>query len=189
MGRFLQERCLSRMNHKELTRKSKFLSLVLRHRPDKIGIRIDENGWVGVRDLLNKAGLDLPTLNTLVKENNKKRFEFNADKTRIRARQGHSVSVDLGYEPVAPPDYLYHGTVQKYISNIRDKGLLKMNRHHVHLSFDVKTANIVGVRRGKPIILKIKAKQLQATGVKFYRTENDVWLAEHIPSEFIEFPE
>ena len=176
------------MDHKELTRKSKFLSLVLRHKPDKIGIKLDENGWVSVRDLLNKAGLDLAALNTIVEENNKKRFEFNANKTMIRARQGHSVDVDLGYEPVNPPEFLYHGTVEKKLSDIRNKGLLKMSRHHVHMSPDVKTASTVGSRRGRPIILKIKAKQLQTTGVKFYRTENDVWLVEHVPSEFIEFP-
>jgi len=177
------------MVHKTLTRKSKFLSLVLRHKPEKIGLTLDENGWASVCELLNKAGLDQATLHTIVEQNNKKRFEFSANRTKIRARQGHSINVDLGYMSVDPPEYLYHGTVEKFLPNIKLKGLLKMNRHHVHMSPDVKTANIVGVRRGKSIILKIKAKQLQATGVQFYHTENDVWLAEHVPSEFIEFPE
>lgn len=176
------------MDHKELTRKSKFLSLVLRHKPGKIGIVLDENGWVSVRDLLSKSGLDRTALDTIVEQNNKKRFEFNDNKTMIRARQGHSVDVDLAYEPADPPEYLYHGTVAKFLSNIRDKGLLKMNRHHVHMSPDIETASIVGVRRGKPVILKIKAKKLQEAGTAFYCTDNDVWLAEHIPSEFIEFP-
>lgn len=176
------------MDHKTLTRKSKFLSLVLRHHPGKIGLVLDDSGWADVRDLLKKAGLSWAELNTIVDQNNKKRFEFNAERSKIRARQGHSIDVDLGYEPVDPPEFLYHGTVEKFLPNIKLKGLLKMERHHVHMSPDVKTANIVGVRRGHPIILRIKAKQLSETGVKFYRTENDVWLVEHVPSEFIEFP-
>jgi len=134
------------MDHRELTRKSKFLSLVLRHRPEKIGITLDENGWADVQDLLNKAGLDLVILNTIVEQNNKARFEFNSDRTKIRARQGHSVSVNLDYEPTDPPEFLYHGTIERFLSHIKFQGLLKMNRHHVHLSPDVKTANIVGVR-------------------------------------------
>jgi putative RNA 2'-phosphotransferase len=173
------------MNHKELTRKSKFLSLVLRHKPGTIGITLDEHGWVGVQDLLSKSDLTLTTLNIIVEQNNKKRFEFNEDNTKIRARQGHSVDVDLNYEPADPPEYLYHGTVEKFLPDIRSKGLLKMKRHHVHMSPDVETASNVGSRRGKPIILKIAAKRLQETGMKFYVTENNVWLAEHIPSEFI----
>jgi putative RNA 2'-phosphotransferase len=173
------------MNHKELTRKSKFLSLVLRHKPGTIGITLDEHGWVGVQDLLSKSDLTLTTLNIIVEQNNKKRFEFNEDNTKIRARQGHSVDVDLNYEPADPPEYLYHGTVEKFLPDIRSKGLLKMKRHHVHMSPDVETASNVGSRRGKPIILKIAAKRLQETGMKFYVIENNVWLAEHIPSEFI----
>jgi putative RNA 2'-phosphotransferase len=174
------------MNHKELTRRSKFLSLVLRHRPETIGVELDEQGWVSVQDLLAKSDLDSGTLDTIVEQNNKKRFEFNDDKTKIRARQGHSVDVDLNYEPADPPEFLYHGTVDKFMQNIRRDGLRKMKRHHVHMSPDIKTASVVGQRRGKPIILKIAAQRMLETGVKFFVTENDVWLTDHVPPEFLE---
>ncbi|WP_025740543.1 RNA 2'-phosphotransferase [Aquimarina pacifica] len=171
---------------------SKFLSLILRHTPDKIGIQLDENGWVDVSELLHKIKKYQPTLNLkLLKEivatNDKKRFAFNEDMTKIRASQGHSVSVELAYEAKQPPAFLYHGTVAKFMSAIKENGLLKMNRHHVHLSEDRITATRVGERRGKPIILTVRSGEMHAQGAAFFQSENGVWLTDHVLPEYIEF--
>jgi len=177
---------------------SKFLSLLLRHRPEVLNLTLDDNGWVPVDDLM--AGLrtqdrwsdvTLAEIEHVVATNNKKRFEFSEDGTRIRARQGHSVKadIDLGLQPVAPPTVLYHGTVAKYLGNIRHQGLRKMKRHHVHLSADRATATNVGGRRGKPVILLIHAHEMTRDGHEFYLSNNGVWLTEHVPSNYITFPE
>ncbi|MDY8137757.1 RNA 2'-phosphotransferase [Aquimarina sp. 2201CG5-10] len=176
-------------NHKHI---SKFLSLILRHNPDKIGLQLDENGWADVTELLHKTKRLQPQLNfELLKEivvtNDKKRYAFNEDYTRIRANQGHSIKVNLNYQPQEPPVFLYHGTVAKFMDAIREKGLLKMSRHHVHLSEELETATKVGSRRGKPIILTIKSGEMQANGFKFYQSDNGVWLTETVPPEYIEF--
>jgi len=178
-------------NHKQI---SKLMSLVLRHQPEAIGIKLDEHGWAKVSDLLhgiNSKGLklDMPLLEEIVKTNPKKRFSFNEAKTLVRANQGHSISVDVQLNEKEPPYTLYHGTVAKYMSSIREKGLLKMNRNHVHLSQDIETASIVGQRRGKPIILKINAHKMSLAGFKFFLSENNVWLTETVPTEFINFDE
>lgn len=169
---------------------SKFLSLVLRHKPQAAGLTLDRNGWVAVEDLLagcKRAGRNIDTtmLACVVAENNKQRFEFNADGTRIRARQGHSVEVDLGYMPQEPPEFLYHGTPVGKVQSIQTMGILKMRRHAVHMSPDRKTAEIVGARRGAYAVLTIRAKDLHATGQRFYITPNRVWFTEHVPPEFI----
>jgi putative RNA 2'-phosphotransferase len=171
---------------------SKLLSLVLRHQPDYIGITLDENGWVLVTELLekiNKKGtkLDRGTLQIVVDTNDKKRFAFNEDGTKIRANQGHSITVDLALQEQIPPAILYHGTVAKYIDTIKNEGLQKMSRQHVHLSKDVETATIVASRRGKPIILNIDTNAMIEEGYQFYLSENNVWLTDHVPSRFIEF--
>lgn len=172
---------------------SKFLSLVLRHKPAEIGITLDEAGWVDVDDLLDglkKHGqaITFPKLEEVVDTNDKQRFEFNEDATRIRARQGHTVAVTLGYEPQPPPAFLYHSTVAASIPLIQKNGLQKMRRHAVHLSPDRETATRVGQRRGMPLLLKIRAQAMHEAGHLFYCTANNVWLTELVPAEFIEFP-
>jgi putative RNA 2'-phosphotransferase len=174
----------------DLKKLSKFLSLVLRHKPDEIGIELDEAGWVDVDVLIsgcNSHGFPLTReqLNEVVETSDKKRFAFSNDGSRIRANQGHSVEVDLGYSPTTPPDFLYHGTVDNFLPSILERGLLKGERHHVHLSPDIDTANKVGQRRGKPVILKIEAGRMAANGFTFFQSENGVWLIDHVPSEYI----
>lgn len=162
---------------------SKFLSYVLRHRPDSIGITLDENGWVDVEVLLAAAQrhgkrLSRQLLERVVAENDKKRFAFSEDGRRIRASQGHSVSVDLALEPIEPPEFLYHGTVEPFLESIREKGLVRGSRHHVHLSPDEATARKVGSRRGKPVILVVQAGRMHEAGHQFFRSANGVWLTE-----------
>ena len=181
---------------KQLKGYSKFLSLVLRHDPGKIGIELDKNGWADVKTLLRQCqevkrarGLDREIMDEVVRDNNKKRFEYSEDGTKIRARQGHSVQVDLGNEPTEPPETLYHGTPTKFVTPIKSAGLLKMARHAVHLSKDYATAVNVGQRRGKPVIIKVKAKKMHDNGFKFYLTANDVWYTDHVPTDFLVWPE
>ncbi len=171
---------------------SKFMSYVLRHHPEVIGLKVDAFGWANVQELLEKATADsrkftLEEMEYVVANNAKQRFGFSEDKTKIRANQGHSFPVNLELELVMPPDLLYHGTVSKFLEAIKDKGLKKMDRQHVHLSPDVETAKAVGSRRGKPIILKIRAKAMHEAGHAFYLSANGVWLTENVPAEFIEF--
>ncbi len=172
---------------------SKFLSLVLRHEPGRIGITLDENGWTDCRELIEAAGrhgmsFNYETLVEVVHTNDKQRFSFSEDGKRIRANQGHSVTVDLSLEPQVPPEFLYHGTVAKFLDSIRGGGLHKGERHHVHLSPDLVTATKVGARRGKPVILSIRAAEISAAGQPFYVTANGVWLTDAVPPEFIDFP-
>ncbi|WP_459212286.1 RNA 2'-phosphotransferase [Aquimarina rhabdastrellae] len=169
---------------------SKFLSLILRHKPQTIGIQLDKEGWTSIDILLQKANKRFPGLNReilyqVVAQNDKKRFSLNEDKTLIRASQGHSVKVDLGYQEQKPPAILYHGTIAKFLPVIQEQGLLKMQRHHVHLSEDIETATKVGSRRGKPVILTIDAKKMHESDIKFYRSQNGVWLTDHVPSLYI----
>lgn len=171
-------------------RVSKFLSLVLRHRPEKIGLTLDPAGWVEVTELLQACQqhgfpLSQAELESVVVTNDKQRFSFNKDKTRIRASQGHSVEVELGYQPARPPELLYHGTVERFLPSILEKGLLKGQRHHVHLSGDVATAIKVGTRRGEPMILTIHSGQMYRDGCVFYQSANGVWLTEHVPPAYI----
>ena len=172
-----------------ITRTSKYLSLVLRHKPQAANVIMDEAGWVKVADLLqgSRHPLNMELLEKVVAENNKKRFEFNEDMTKIRARQGHSIPVSLGYEPLEPPEKLFHGTATKNLDAIRGKGLLKMRRHAVHLSADVETALNVGGRHGKPVVLIVKAREMWKAGVRFYLTDNGVWFTETVPPEHIDF--
>jgi putative RNA 2'-phosphotransferase len=180
------------MNEKEIKSTSKFLSLVLRHSPETIHLKLDENGWADVEELITKCNrhnkqLNLDVLNVVVETNDKKRFAFNEDKTKIRASQGHSIIVELNLNEALPLDYLYHGTVQASIDGIKEKGLQKMSRQHVHLSKDKETAVKVGSRRGKPIVLRIDSKTMHADGFKFYLSENEVWLTDEVPLKYIEF--
>jgi putative RNA 2'-phosphotransferase len=172
---------------------SKFLSLILRHKPETIGIQLDENGWANVDELISKINangkeLDFESLENIVLTNDKQRFSFNDDLTMIRANQGHSIEVDLALEPALPPEKLYHGTVAKFLEAIKENGLQKMSRQHVHLSHDISTAQKVGSRRGKPVILTILANEMKEEGFTFFLSENGVWLCDHVPSKFILFP-
>ncbi|GAA4278663.1 RNA 2'-phosphotransferase [Aquimarina mytili] len=176
-------------NHKHI---SKFLSLVLRHDPGKIGLQLDENGWADVEELVSKCqkyqpNLDIELLKEIVETNDKKRFAFNQDYTRIRASQGHSLKIDLKYTPKQPPEFLYHGTVEKFMDAIKEMGLLKMSRHHVHLSEERETATKVGSRRGKPIILIIRSGAMHANGIEFFQSDNGVWLTDNVSPEYIDF--
>jgi len=166
---------------------SRFLSLVLRHEPEKIGISLNNQGWVAVDTLL--AALPFPlersALQRLVQESDKQRFAISADGQRIRANQGHSIPVELGLAPTDPPDVLYHGTVERFLSSILAQGLVKGERHHVHLSADMETAQKVGDRRGRAIILVVAARQMAADGHRFFRSENSVWLTDHVPVAYL----
>jgi putative RNA 2'-phosphotransferase len=178
---------MSSTNQKQI---SKSLSYVLRHRPDSIGINLDGNGWIAVDTLLSAFqahGQDIPrdVLERVVAESDKQRFEFNDDKSRIRARQGHSVEVDLGYESAIPPPTLYHGTAVKNLESIFKRGLLKGNRHHVHMSTNQETMSRVGMRHGKPVLLSIKAEKMYIDGHQFFLTGNNVWLTDHVPPQYI----
>jgi putative RNA 2'-phosphotransferase len=182
------------LDQKSKRRISKFLSLVLRHRPEKIGITLDDNGWVAVPLLVeqcNKHGfmLSLDELDEIVETNDKKRFAYSQDGTLIRASQGHSVSVNLDLDKRQPPDILYHGTVEDVLPDIRRSGLLKMSRQHVHLSPDLATAKLVGNRRrSKTVILRVEAYRMWKDSHTFYLSANGVWLTDHIPATYILFP-
>jgi len=171
---------------------SKFLSLILRHQPEKIGLDLDENGWASVKDILEKSKLrfTFEELVEVVLTNDKQRFALNDNKTKVRANQGHSLkAINLDLKPQTPPPFLYHGTVAKFISDIKLQGLKKMSRQHVHLSSDRDTATKVGSRRGKPIILSVRASDLQNEGHQFFLSENGVWLTDNVPPQFIDFKE
>ena len=181
------------MNPTKTKRTSKFLSLVLRHNPATIGIELDPSGWVEVDVLLaalsrNRRGLTRDQLEHVVASNDKQRFSFSDDGKRIRAKQGHSVTVDLGYQASQPPETLCHGTPSRFVSAIKESGLKKMKRHHVHMHADQKLATDVGARQGKPVLLVVRSKAMHEAGFEFFVTENDVWLTDHVPPEFIEFP-
>lgn len=178
---------------KQLVRLSKFLSLVLRHNPGKIGIQLDAQGWVEVETLLHAAKrhgtkIDRDLLRIIVEHNDKQRFSFSEDGLKIRANQGHSIDIDLGLSPLEPPNILYHGTAERFIESIRKQGLQKRQRHHVHLSPDEQTAYKVGVRHGKPVILQVYSGVMHQDGHVFYRSDNGVWLTESVPVEYLVFP-
>lgn len=178
------------MTEKETQSFSKLLSLILRHKPETVGITLDANGWIAVEQLLEaleKAGksIDMAALNYIVATNNKKRFAFNETGTHIRASQGHSVSIELGYEPQEPPEILYHGTAEKNTASILSRGLIKGKRNHVHLSSNTATAIQVGQRHGKPVIFTIRAKEMHIVGFQFYISENNVWLTDYVPAEYL----
>lgn len=182
-----------RQNGDSYVKISRFLSFVLRHRPDRIGITLDKQGWVSVDELLGACArhgrrISREELKSAVTANDKKRFSFSADGLRIRASQGHTVEVDLGYDLLDPPELLYHGTVERYLKSIRQNGLQKGRRHHVHLSADRETASGIGSRYGIPVVLAVRAGEMEWAGMKFYRSANGVWLTDSVPSAFIDFP-
>lgn len=170
---------------KDRVKTSKYISKLLRHEPELIGLEVDEQGWAPVDQLLAGVGISFDELDQLVTADEKQRYSFNEDKTRIRANQGHSIKVDLGLEPVQPPDFLYHGTVGKNLDSIRKLGLQKQGRQQVHLSGDVATAVKVGGRRGKPVILLVYSGQMYADGYHFYQSVNGVWLTDEVPPQYL----
>ena len=178
------------MNQQELNKVSKSLSYILRHRPDSVGLELHEGGWLDINALLeamDRSGLQVSrdVLERVVAKNDKQRFEFSDDRVHIRARQGHSAEVELGYMPSVPPDVLYHGTATKYLDSIIEQGLLKCKRHHVHMSTNKETMLQVGMRHGKPVLLLIDAKRMTADGHLFFVTGNHVWLTDLVPAEYL----
>lgn len=169
----------------------KFISLILRHKPETIGIKLDAGGWANVEDLLrgiNRSGkkISFADLEIIVYKNDKQRFSFNDDKTKIRANQGHSINVDVELEEKIPPVKLFHGTLEKNSASIEREGILKMSRLYVHLSADIETAEKVARRRkGTPLIYEVDASKMSADGIIFYQSVNGVWLTNHVPAKYL----
>ena len=174
---------------KDLTHIGKYISLLLRHQPEKENLNMDDYGYVSVNELINKLKISKEDLDWIVENNNKSRYSYNEDQSKIRANQGHSISVILNLEPINPPFKLYHGTSIENKESILKNGLLKMNRQHVHLSEDIETAKKVGLRHArsidKLIIFEISAKLMSFDGYKIYRSINNVYLAETVPAKYL----
>lgn len=169
----------------------KFISLILRHHPETIHLKLDEQGWADLEQLINGINqyglsIDRTILDRIVTQNDKQRYSYNEDKTKIRANQGHSISVNLELTSVVPPDILYHGTASRFTGSIFQEGITKQSRQYVHLSSDYKTALSVGSRHGTPVVLKIYASRMYQDGYSFYLSENHVWLTPYIPVKYIE---
>ncbi|RBY88786.1 RNA 2'-phosphotransferase [Blastococcus sp. TF02A-26] len=173
------------MAERDVVRLSKRLSYVLRHRPDSVGLALDDAGWVDVDPLLAALGMTRAELDDVVTRNDKRRFAFDGTGTRIRASQGHSVPVELGLPAVDPPPVLFHGTPVRNLAAIRAEGLRPGNRHAVHLSPDEATARAVGARRGRPVVLAVDAAGMAAAGAVFTRSANGVWLVDAVPPRFL----
>lgn len=172
-----------------LTKISKHLALILRHKPEVVGITLDKNGWANVKDLIDginkQYDFDMETLEEIVATDDKQRYSFNEDMTKIRANQGHSVDVDVELEEVVPPEYLWHGTATKYVESIRKEGLIPKSRLYVHLSESYMTAMDTGARHGKPMVFCVKAEDMYNDGYKFYKSKNGVWLTKFVPKEYL----
>ena len=178
---------------KQLESSSKFLSLVLRHQPEAIGLVLDPQGWAELDQLIELAAakgamLTRELVREIVATSDKQRFALSEDGSRIRANQGHSVAVSLDLTVLAPPAELFHGTATRFVAAIREQGLLPRSRHHVHLSATAAVATEVGARHGKPVVLIVRALELNRDGHEFYRSQNGVWLTASVPPGFIEFP-
>lgn len=176
-------------NHADLNNLSRFISLILRHKPEAIGIALDEHGWANVNELIEgirkTRTFHLEMLEEIVRTDSKQRYSFNEDKTLIRANQGHSVPVDVELPAAAPPQYLYHGTGMKYVESIDQTGLIPKSRLYVHLSADEETAVKVGSRHGKPVVYQVDSGRMQEDGYVFYRSVNGVWLIKAVPAEYL----
>lgn len=174
------------MNLKET---SKFISLILRHKPEVIGITLDEHGWANVDELI--AGIakthefNADILEEIVRIDEKQRYSFNEDKTLIRANQGHSIPVDVELDEAEPPVTLWHGTGEKYVAAIDAQGLIPKSRLYVHLSKDRDTAVKVGKRHGRPVLYIVKAGEMYQDGYKFYLSKNGVWLTKKVPVKYL----
>lgn len=173
---------------------SVFISLVLRHKPDAAGIQLDEHGWANVEELIsgiNSTGrkIDIEKLDEIVSTDEKRRYSFNEDKSLIRANQGHSIPVDVELREQEPPEFLYHGTAERFLENIQAEGLKPMSRLYVHLSKDKETALRVGKRHGKSIVLKVHSGELFRNGIRFHLSENGVWLTKFVPARYLDMEE
>lgn len=172
-------------NNNDLTRISRFISLILRHKPETIGIELDGHGWADANELIKGVNTDFSTLERIVREDEKDRYSFNEDKTKIRANQGHSVNVNVELEEKIPPDVLYHGTGQKYVDSINKTGLIPKTRLYVHMTEDLEVAKLTGQRHGKLALYEIDAKQMTKDGIKFYESKNNVWLAKNVAAKYL----
>lgn len=178
------------MTSKEDMRISKFISLILRHKPEEIGLELDEYGYINTSDLiygLNRKGYEviISDIERIVVEDNKQRYSFNHDKSKIKANQGHSISVNLELEAKEPPKILYHGTSTRFSESICNEGIKKQSRQYVHLSADIETAIKVGKRHGEIVIFKIDSDQMYNDGYKFFLSENKVWLTDYVPIKYL----
>lgn len=173
-----------------LIRTSRYISMILRHKPEKIGITLDEHGWAKVDELIEGVNqthpLNFSILEEIVKTDNKQRYSFNKDKTLIRANQGHSIPVDVELETKTPPQYLYHGTGEKYVTSIEQRGLIPKSRLYVHFSSEFETAVDVGSRHGNPVVYRVNSRKMADDGFKFYLSVNNVWLTTVVPLEYLE---
>lgn len=179
---------------KDLVKISKFISFVLRHQPEKVGLTLAEGGWVTVDDLLKAAersgvAFNRSVLEEVVATNDKQRFSFSPDGALIRANHGHSVDVPLNLVPSPPPETLFHGTVADSLAGIKKEGLQAKSRQYVHLSVERATAEMVGQRRGKPVILTVLTGAMAEAGYLFYHSASDIWLTAHVPVKYLVFPE
>lgn len=174
----------------DLDKLSRYMSLILRHKPDVIGITLDKHGWADVNELIagisKKNTFNMEILEEIVRTDSKQRYSFNGDKTKIRANQGHSISVNVELEKKEPPKFLYHGTGEKYVESIDKTGLLPKSRLYVHLSRDIDTAQNVGKRHGNPVIYKVYSKKMYDNGYDFFLSVNGVWLTKRVPVEYLE---
>lgn len=177
---------------KQLKQISKYLSLILRHKPESIGLSLDKNGWANIDELISKSSqysdcisLDFELIQKVVNTSDKQRFIISDEKKRIRANQGHSIKVDLQLKPAIPPALLYHGTATRFLDSILKEGLTPQKRHHVHLSTKLDTARSVAQRYGTPIILQINSQLMSENGFEFYLSENGIWLTDSVPPEFL----
>ncbi len=170
--------------------KGRFLSFVLRHRPSALGITLDPNGWADAEELIRRMNEKYPftasDLERVVKNDDKQRYSFSEDGKRIRANQGHSINVDVKLEERMPPDVLYHGTAERFIESIMEKGLLPDTRLYVHLSSTIEKAICVGKRHGKPVVFRVDAGRMAEDGHIFYLSRNGVWLIKHVPAGYLE---
>ena len=176
----------------DYTHVSKCMSLLLRHQPQKAHLDMDENGWVDMNQLVRnmnrycRTNVSREDILQIVKTDAKTRYALSVDASKIRANQGHSIHVNMEFKPVEPPEVLFHGTGRKAVQSILQSGISKMSRQYVHLSADVNTAITVGKRHGSPCIFQIQAKEMYNNGYSFYRSENNVWLTDHVPCQFIQ---
>ncbi|TQV72242.1 RNA 2'-phosphotransferase [Aliikangiella marina] len=178
------------MSNINLKQYSKFLSYVLRHKPEEIDLKLDDNGWADIESLIEKARnqgkhYSFELIHKIVEDNDKQRFAISEDGRKIRANQGHSIKVELDLRAIEPPTILLHGTAQKNLSAIREEGLSKKDRHHVHLTENKQTALAVGQRYGKVVLLQIDSGSMHKEGFSFYRSDNNVWLVDSVPAEYI----
>lgn len=177
------------MTERNRTASGRLIALILRHKPEMIGIKLDEHGWADVDKLLEGVNrnhsLTREQLEEIVRTDNKQRFSFNEDKTKIRANQGHSISVDVELQEAEPPEFLYHGTGEKSVASIMKTGLLPGNRLYVHLSSDIDTAIKVGSRHGKPFVFTVSSGQMYRDGYKFFRSVNGVWLTKRVEAKYL----